>query len=267
MSVSLFKWFSKSPTQAGLFGEEPAPPSKKPAMKMRGVTFGGKKEAPIIGAVKQEDGKSYIFLETTIGAPRWHTKEEALKLKAEGKLKPTSAEALKPEPKAEKEPSLKELMAVQSKVLKLAEIPEEDIPLYAHDSMADGTKLRSYSTEVFNGEMTAEDAGKKVKADYDKMKEGEEDYSKLTSKEALARARELGTKAYDAGLKVAFDDKELLKLRDAKESIGSDLGQAWNAAWMERRNETKSNPEKPTKAGKKIKAKDEKIGGNRENGP
>jgi hypothetical protein len=70
-------------------------------------------------------------------------------------------------------PSLKTLMATQSKVLELAEIPEEDIAMYALNSLADGAKLRSYSTEVIKGEMTEEQAAEKVKNDYSKMKEGE----------------------------------------------------------------------------------------------
>ena len=75
---------------------------------------------------------------------------------------------------SEKEkPTLKTLMDTQRKVLELAEIPEQDIPMYALNSMADGAKLRSYSTEVIKGEMTPEQAADKVKSDYTKMKEGE----------------------------------------------------------------------------------------------
>jgi hypothetical protein len=70
-------------------------------------------------------------------------------------------------------PTLKQLMTTQAEVLRLAEIPEQDIAMYALNSMADGAKLRSYSTEVMKGEMTAEQAAEKVKGDYKKMVEGD----------------------------------------------------------------------------------------------
>ena len=288
-------------SQLGLFGE-PQKTQTKPANR---IPFASQKEKEEhnVGDLKSEGGKQYIFLETTIGKPRWHSHEELVTMAKEGKKIPEIAKKKmtgleKSIPKEEKQipkeenkltpefikaeyeknglkvdkivpaklgdgwfvyhenafpekkykyerkliseegnkktfertktpietkkdfisneedgmdllkmnivearnragikqptdqlseninkkvveqgekekPSLKTLMTTQAKVLELAEIPEQDIGMYALNSMADGAKLRSYSTEVIKGEMTAEQAAEKVKSDYSKMKEGE----------------------------------------------------------------------------------------------
>ncbi|MDD5006666.1 MAG: hypothetical protein PHS33_09235, partial [Candidatus Omnitrophica bacterium] len=120
-----------------------------------------------IGALKQELGK--------LGENLFETQEDIFS-QATPEPKDQLSENINKqveEQKKKEAPSLKTLMATQSEVLKLAAIPEEDIPMYALNSMADGAKLRSYSTEVIKGEMTIQQAADKVKNDYTKMKEGE----------------------------------------------------------------------------------------------
>jgi hypothetical protein len=203
-------------SQLGLFGQ----PQKTQIAPSNRIPFASQKEKEQhnIGEVKSESGKQYIFLETTIGKPRWHSHEELVTMAKEGKKIPEIAKKKMPgleevkekkgkedepvtvvegnkagfkipekpkdalseninakvtEQKEKEKPTLKQLMTTQAEVLKLAEIPEEDIGMYALNSMADGAKLRSYSTEVIKGEMTAEQAAEKVKGDYKKMIEGE----------------------------------------------------------------------------------------------
>ncbi|MFA5349245.1 MAG: hypothetical protein WC309_02660, partial [Candidatus Paceibacterota bacterium] len=120
-----------------------------------------------IGALKQELGK--------LGENLFETQEDIFS-QATPEPKDQLSENINKqveEQKKKEAPSLKTLMATQSEVLKLAAIPEEDIPMYALNSMADGAKLRSYSTEVIKGEITIQQAADKVKNDYTKMKEGE----------------------------------------------------------------------------------------------
>ena len=114
--------FKKS--QLGLFGGEEAPaaaaPPPTPAKAKPKISFdkikGGdpfKKNAPApkVGDTKQENGHTYIFLETTIGKPRWHTKEEIKAAIKEGKTIPQGILAahpdLKGEAKAEAKPEKK----------------------------------------------------------------------------------------------------------------------------------------------------------------
>ncbi len=109
--------FKKS--QLGLFGGEEAPaataPPPAPAQAKPKISFdkikGGdpfKKNAPApkVGDTKQENGHTYIFLETTIGKPRWHTKEEIKAAIKEGKTIPQGILAAHPDLKeGEKKPA------------------------------------------------------------------------------------------------------------------------------------------------------------------
>ncbi len=63
----------------------------KPLRKSQMNLFGA--EEHHIGDVKSEDGKNYIFLESTIGKPRWHSAEDAATLHSEGLLTPESKSA------------------------------------------------------------------------------------------------------------------------------------------------------------------------------
>lgn len=71
--------------------------SKQPK-KMSGLNISKpktEKEARI-GDMKQEGQTAYIFLETTIGKPRWHRKEELIQMKKEGKAIPEVAQKKMP---------------------------------------------------------------------------------------------------------------------------------------------------------------------------
>ena len=126
------KFFGIKKSQMDLFGGTPVQP--KTPKKMTGLNVGkpSEKEAKI-GDVKNENGTFYIFLETTIGKPRWHRKEELFQMKKEGKPIPKVAQdkipALKEEPKKKKPDQLSE--AVTKKVeasqeeLGLQDIKEE----------------------------------------------------------------------------------------------------------------------------------------------
>ncbi len=178
-----------------------------------------------IGALKQELGK--------LGENLFETQEDIFS-QATPEPKDQLSENINKqveEQKKKEAPSLKTLMATQSEVLKLAAIPEEDIPMYALNSMADGAKLRSYSTEVIKGEMTIQQAADKVKNDYTKMKEGEKptNVAPLPSTEEdnpradaieqarkdIERAKELminapETSEFDSGIKTKADHQKYI---------------------------------------------------------
>jgi hypothetical protein len=71
--------------------------------------------------------------------------------------------------------NIKEDNALQIKIMEKAGIPNKEIPNYALSSVADGRILRDYVNEIKSGEISKEEAIKKVKQDYDKMKSGEKE--------------------------------------------------------------------------------------------
>jgi len=68
---------------------------------------------------------------------------------------------------------MRRFMATQIDILQKAGIPEERMPDYAQDSTADGKKLRTYAEQVIAGEITPDDAARRVRANFNKMIEGE----------------------------------------------------------------------------------------------
>lgn len=71
--------------------------------------------------------------------------------------------------------NLKDDNKLQLEIMQRAGIPEEEIPDYALSSVADGKILRTYLNEVKQGEITVDEAVKRVKRDYEKMKSGEKE--------------------------------------------------------------------------------------------
>ena len=71
--------------------------------------------------------------------------------------------------------NIKEDNELQINIMEKAGIPKKEIPKYALSSVADGRILRDYINEVKNGEISIEEAIKKVKQDYEKMKSGEKE--------------------------------------------------------------------------------------------
>ena len=70
-------------------------------------------------------------------------------------------------------PTIKEDNALQINIMEKAGIPTQEITDYALSSVADGKVLRDYVNEVKKGETSIEDVIKKVKHDFEKMKDGE----------------------------------------------------------------------------------------------
>jgi hypothetical protein len=70
-------------------------------------------------------------------------------------------------------PNVKEDNALQINIMEKAGIPKKEIANYALSSVADGRILRDYIDEVKIGEISVEEAIKKVKNDFEKMKDGE----------------------------------------------------------------------------------------------
>ena len=70
-------------------------------------------------------------------------------------------------------PKVKEDNALQINIMEKAGIPKKEIANYALSSVADGRILRDYIDEVKIGETSVEEAIKKVKNDFEKMKDGE----------------------------------------------------------------------------------------------
>jgi hypothetical protein len=71
--------------------------------------------------------------------------------------------------------NVKEDSALQINIMEKAGIPKKEIINYALSSVADGRILRDYINEVKDGEISVEEAVKKVKKDYGKMKSGEKE--------------------------------------------------------------------------------------------
>ena len=71
--------------------------------------------------------------------------------------------------------NVKDDNALQIKIMEKAGIPKEEMHNYALSSIADGRILRDYINEVKTGEISVEEAIKKVKQDFEKMKSGEKD--------------------------------------------------------------------------------------------
>ena len=71
--------------------------------------------------------------------------------------------------------NIKEDNALQINIMEKAGIPQQEIPEYALSSVADGRILRDYINEVKKGEISEEEAIKKVKQDFEKMKSGEKE--------------------------------------------------------------------------------------------
>jgi 3-hydroxyisobutyrate dehydrogenase-like beta-hydroxyacid dehydrogenase len=69
--------------------------------------------------------------------------------------------------------TVKEDNALQINIMEKAGIPKKEIVNYALSSIADGRILRDYINEVKDGDISVEEAVKKVKKDYGKMKSGE----------------------------------------------------------------------------------------------
>jgi hypothetical protein len=69
--------------------------------------------------------------------------------------------------------TVKEDNALQINIMEKAGIPKKEIANYALSSVADGRILRDYINEFKNGEISIEEAIRKVKNDYEKMKDGE----------------------------------------------------------------------------------------------
>ena len=65
--------------------------------------------------------------------------------------------------------------ALQISIMGSAGIPKDEMPEYALSSVADGKVLREYVNEIKSGEITSEEAIKRVKNDYKKMKSGEKE--------------------------------------------------------------------------------------------
>ena len=105
------------------------------------------------------------------------SKEEAQSLienvfkKAEEQSKPIVKEIEKDIQQPEKNLPIdqSQFMKVESDILKETNIPEQDIVKYVRSSLADGAKLNTYTQEVMRGEMSKEEAIKKVQADYKKL--------------------------------------------------------------------------------------------------
>ena len=70
---------------------------------------------------------------------------------------------------------VKEDNALQINIMEKAGIPKKEIINYALSSVADGRILRDYINEVKDGEISVEEAVKKVKKDYGMMKSGEKE--------------------------------------------------------------------------------------------
>ena len=75
----------------------------------------------------------------------------------------------------ESNPNVKEDNALQINIMEKAGIPKKEIVNYALSSVADGRILRDYINEVKDGDISVEEAVKKVKKDYGKMKSGEKE--------------------------------------------------------------------------------------------
>jgi gas vesicle protein len=70
---------------------------------------------------------------------------------------------------------IKDDNALQLNIMGKAGIPKEEMHNYALSSVADGRILRDYVNEIKSGEITTEEAVKRVMIDYGKMKSGEKD--------------------------------------------------------------------------------------------
>jgi hypothetical protein len=68
--------------------------------------------------------------------------------------------------------NIKDDNELQLIIMEKAGIPKKEMPNYALSSVADGRILRDYINEVKSGEITIEEAVKKVQNDYEKMKSG-----------------------------------------------------------------------------------------------
>ena len=77
-------------------------------------------------------------------------------------------------------PTIKEDNALQINIMEKAGIPKQEIIDYALSSVADGKVLRNYVNEVKKGEASIEDVVKKVRHDFEKMKDGEKDGKFIT---------------------------------------------------------------------------------------
>jgi hypothetical protein len=77
-------------------------------------------------------------------------------------------------------PTTKEDSVLQMNIMEKAGIPKQEIINYALSSVADGKILRDYINEFKDGEISVEEAIKKVKHDYEKMKDGEKESNYVT---------------------------------------------------------------------------------------
>jgi gas vesicle protein len=71
--------------------------------------------------------------------------------------------------------NVKDDNALQINIMGSAGIPRDEMHKYALSSVADGKVLREYINEIKSGEITSEEAIKRVKNDYKKMKSGEKE--------------------------------------------------------------------------------------------
>jgi len=71
--------------------------------------------------------------------------------------------------------NVKDDNALQINIMRSAGIPRDEMSKYALSSVADGIVLREYINEIRSGEITSEEAIKRVKNDYKKMKSGEKE--------------------------------------------------------------------------------------------
>ena len=83
---------------------------------------------------------------------------------------PSSPEAV--ETKARSAAEQRAYMNTQMQILQEAGIPEEEIPDYVQDSVADGAILGEHATAVIEGNKSVEEAAELVRMDYEKMKSG-----------------------------------------------------------------------------------------------
>jgi hypothetical protein len=104
-----------------------------------------------IGDLKSENGKYYIFLETTIGKPRWHTHAELHQMAKEGKPIPEIAKKKIPSLKKVEEDKSKEPIAKHGDKIRFTD-DEHKAEWIVQNSQINKEGKREYEIKYDNGE-------------------------------------------------------------------------------------------------------------------
>jgi ribosomal protein S18 acetylase RimI-like enzyme len=100
---------------------------------------------------------------------------------------------------------IKDRQKVQADILKQAGIPEEEIPDYVLDSVADGKILGKRAEAVIDGDIKLEEAAEKVKQDYEKMKSGNKDTKFLEQEGKKNNSSDISGMGKNDKLKTPFE--------------------------------------------------------------